>query len=47
MCLNEVLDLHCKPFRSFKNHGTGQVVCVLVTFHLFSFGLLIFSGRLI
>ena len=47
MCLNEVLDLHCKPFRSFKNHGAGQVVCVLVTFHLFSFGLLIFSGRLI
>ena len=47
MCLNEVLDLHCKPFRSFKNHGAGQVVCVLVTFHLFSFGLLSFSGRLI
>ena len=47
MFLNEMLDLHCKPFRSFKNHGAGQVVCVLVTFHLFSFGLLIFSGRLI
>lgn len=47
MCLNEVLYLHCKPFRSFKTHGAGQVVCVLVTFHLFSFGLLIFSGRLI
>ena len=47
MCLNEVLDLHCKSFRSFKTHGAGQVVCVLATFHLFSFGLLIFSGRLI
>ena len=47
MCLNEVLDLHWKSFRSFKTHGAGQVVCVLVTFHLFSFGLLIFSGRLI
>lgn len=47
MFLNEMLDLHCKPFRSFKTHGAGQVVCVLVTFHLFSFGLLIFSGRLI
>ena len=47
MCLNEVLDLHCKSFRSFKTHGAGQVVCVLVTFHLFSFGLLIFSSRLI
>lgn len=47
MCLNEVLDLHCKSFRSFKTHGAGQVVCVLVTFHLFSFGLLIFSDRLI
>ena len=47
MCLNEVLDLHCKSFRSFKTHGAGQVVCVLVTFHLFRFGLLILSGRLI
>lgn len=47
MCLNELLDLHWKPFRKWKKQGWGQVGCVLVTFHLFAFGLLIFSGRLI
>ena len=47
MCLNEVLDLHWKAFRALKRHGWGQAVCVLVTFHLFAFGLLIFSGRLV
>ena len=46
MCLNEALDLHWKGFRRTKRQGAGQVACVLVTFHLFSFGLLIFSGRL-
>ena len=46
MSVNEVLDLHWKPFRSIKQKGWTQVVCVIVTFHLFSFGLLIFSGRL-
>lgn len=47
MCVNEFLDLHWKPFRSLKKGGAGQVCCVIVTFHLFAFGLLIFSGRLI
>lgn len=47
MCLNEALDLHWKPFRKIKKKGWGQVICVLVTFHLFAFGLLIFSGRLL
>ncbi|MCI8493109.1 D-alanyl-lipoteichoic acid biosynthesis protein DltB [Anaerotruncus sp.] len=46
MCINEALDLHCKPFKKRKKQGMGQIVCVLVTFHLFAFGLLIFSGRL-
>lgn len=46
MCLNEALDLHWKAFRGLKQQGWPQVVCVVVTFHLFSFGLLIFSGRL-
>ena len=46
MCINEALDLHWKPFRKLKQHPVGQVCCVLVTFHLFSLGLLIFSGRL-
>lgn len=47
MCLNEALDLHWKPFRKLKQKGWAQAVLVLVTFHLFSFGLLIFSGRLV
>ena len=46
MCVNEALDLHWKPFRKLKKQGWGQVCCVLVTFHLFAFGLLIFLGRL-
>ena len=46
MCLNEALDLHWRPFKRWKKQGWGQVCCVLVTFHLFAFGLLIFSGRL-
>jgi len=46
MCLNDLLDLHWKPFRKLKKQGWGQIACVLMTFHLFAFGLLIFSGRL-
>ena len=46
MCINEALDLHWKPFRRLKQQGWTQAACVIVTFHLFSFGLLIFSGRL-
>lgn len=46
LCGNEWLDLHWKPFRKLKRQGWGQAACVLVTFHVFSFGLLIFSGRL-
>lgn len=45
MCLNEALDLHWKPFKRWKKQGFGQAACVFVTFHLFAFGLLIFSGR--
>jgi len=47
MCVNEALDLHWKPFRRMKRSGWGQACLVAVTFHLFSFGLLIFSGRLV
>lgn len=46
LCLNEALDLHWKPFRKLKQQSLPQVVMVIVTFHLFSFGLLIFSGRI-
>ena len=47
MCINEALDLHSKSFRKLKRQKWGQVVLVIITFHLFSFGLLIFSGRLL
>ena len=47
ICLNEALDLHWKPFRKLKQNELTQIVLAVVTFHLFSFGLLIFSGRLI
>lgn len=47
LCGNEWLDLHWKAFRNIKKQGLGQVCCVIITFHLFSFGLLIFSGRLL
>lgn len=47
LCVNEGLDLHWKAFRGIKQKGWGQAVCLLVTFHLFAFGLLIFSGRIL
>lgn len=46
LCANEWLDLHWKGFRKLKKSGVGQLGCVIVTIHLFAFGLLIFSGRL-
>lgn len=47
MCINDLLDTRWKSFKKVKRSPLGQVVCVLITFHLFSFGLLIFSGRII
>lgn len=47
MCLNEIADLRWKRFKQIKRSGVGQVIMVIITFHLFSFGLLIFSGRII
>ena len=47
ICINEALDLHWKEFRQLKRQGWSQLACVIITFHLFSFGLLIFSGRII
>jgi len=46
LAINEALDLHWKAFRDIKR-GKLQIVSALVTFHLFSFGLLIFSGRIL
>jgi membrane protein involved in D-alanine export len=46
MCINDVLDTRWKRFRKLKRENLTSVLLVFVTFHLFSFGLLIFSGRL-
>ena len=47
MALNEVLDTRWKKFKKLKKQPIARAVMMLVTFHLFGFGLLIFSGRLI
>jgi membrane protein involved in D-alanine export len=46
MCINDVLDTRWKRFRKLKRENLPSVLLVFITFHLFSFGLLIFSGRL-
>lgn len=46
MSANEVLDTKWKGFKKLKKQPLPRAVMVLVTFHLFGFGLLIFSGRL-
>lgn len=47
MCLNDVLDTRSKRFKKFKKDPKAAWLLIPVTFHLFSFGLLLFSGRLI
>lgn len=47
MCLNDVLDTRSRRFKQLKKNKKAAVWLMLLTFHLFSFGLLIFSGRLI
>lgn len=47
MCLNDVLDTQCKGFKTLKKNPKAAWALRLATFHLFSFGLLLFSGRLI
>ncbi|MCL2056893.1 MAG: D-alanyl-lipoteichoic acid biosynthesis protein DltB [Oscillospiraceae bacterium] len=47
MCVNEALDLHYKSMRKFKQGAVSRVLMAVVTFHFVSFGLLIFSGRLV
>ena len=46
MCANDVLDTRSKRFKALKKSPCAVWPLRLVTFHLFSFGLLIFSGRL-
>ena len=47
MCLNDVLDTQCKGFKTLKKNPKAAWALRLATFHLFSFGLLLFSERLI
>ncbi len=46
MSANDVLDTRVKAFKAWKKEPAKKAVLMFVTFHLFSFGLLIFSGRL-
>ena len=45
MCVNDILDNKVKGFKKLKRNPKWQPLFCLVTIHLFSFGLLIFSGR--
>ncbi len=46
MCINDVLDNKVKGFKKLKRNEKWQPLFCLVTIQLFSFGLLIFSGKL-
>ncbi len=46
MSANELLDTKWKRFKKLKKQPVARAVMGLITFHLFAFGLLIFSGRL-
>ncbi|MBQ5749528.1 MAG: D-alanyl-lipoteichoic acid biosynthesis protein DltB, partial [Oscillospiraceae bacterium] len=46
MSANDVLDTKWKAFKKLKKQPIARALMMFVTFHLFSFGLLIFSGRL-
>ncbi len=47
MALNEVLDTRWKKFKKLKKQPAARTVMALITFHLFGFGLLLFSGRIL
>ncbi len=46
MCVNDILDNKVKGFKKLKRNPKWQPLFCVVTIQLFSFGLLIFSGRL-
>ena len=46
MCVNDILDTRSKRFKALKKNPKAVWPLRLLTLHLFSFGLLIFSGRL-
>ena len=47
MCANDLLDTRSRRYKKLKKKPVVEVISVIVTFHLFSFGLLIFSGRIV
>ncbi|MDR1117410.1 MAG: D-alanyl-lipoteichoic acid biosynthesis protein DltB [Oscillospiraceae bacterium] len=47
MCVNDLLDTRWKHYKSLKKNKVFEAFSVIITFHLFSFGLLIFSGRIV
>ena len=47
LCGNEALDTHWKSFKKLKKRPLPRLAMQVVTFHLFAFGLLLFSGQLI
>lgn len=47
MGLNDLLDTRWKRFKKLKKQPWSRAICVVVTFHLFAFGLLLFSGKLL
>ncbi len=46
MSANEILDTKWKKYKKLKKQPLASAVMIFITFHLFGFGLLIFSGRL-
>ncbi len=46
MSANELLDCKWKRFKKLEKQALPRVAMQVVTFHLFAFGLLLFSGRL-
>lgn len=47
LCCNEALDTRWKKFKKLKRRPMPRAVMTVATFHLFAFGLLLFSGKLI
>ena len=47
LCCNDVLDTRWKRFKKLKKQPVPRVLMGILTFHLFAFGLLLFSGKLI
>ena len=47
LCGNEALDTRWKKFKKLKKKPLPRAVMTVITFHLFAFGLLLFSGKLI